>query len=239
MPVFLAFTLALAATAQNPLVEVQGPGGLSSTIQPQASDDAALIDKAYDSIQAQKPADAIAVLDIIIARAEARYAHEKRQIYSSRSQVEAILYAGLAGSQKKSALILDGTWSSAYFLKGFALIDLNRSDEAKALFDKAIAMAPMNSHYLGERAEWYKSRKDWQKAYADFSEAESAAEFSPDDMKSFDKRRAWRGMAFIRTDQGKLDEAEKLLRQCLALDPTDANAQHEIEYIKSLRGSAK
>jgi tetratricopeptide (TPR) repeat protein len=231
----LVATLVLAAAAQNPIIEVQGPDGTTSTIESGASDESKYVDQAYNFIQAQQPAQAIPVLDGIISRARARYAPEKRQIYTARTQPEAIYYAGLATSLKKSALVLDEAWSEAYFLKGYALIDLNRPDEAKALFDEAIAMA--NSHYLGERGEWHKSRKDWQSAYADFASAEDAAEFSPDDFKSFDKRRAWRGMAFVRTEQGKLEEAEQLLRKCLTLDSSDEKAKHELEYIKSLRGS--
>jgi tetratricopeptide (TPR) repeat protein len=237
MHVILALSLALAADAQDPVIQVQGPDGASSTIATAASEDHGLLDKAYELIIAKKPAEAVPVLDGIIARAEARYAQEKRQLYAARSQAEAILYAGLAASQKKSALVLDDTWSNAYFFKGFALIDLNRSDESKALFDRAIAMAPMNSQYLGERGEWYKSHKDWERAYTDFEAAAGGAEFSPDELKSFHKRRAWRGMAFVRTEQRRLNEAEALLRQCLALDPKDLTAQHELEYIKSLRGS--
>jgi len=236
MPVMLVFGLAVAAIAQNSTIEVRGSAGTSSTTQSTASDDAGLIDEAFKFIEAQRRSDAISVLDGIIARAEARYANEGRQIYTSRSPAEAILYAGLSASQKKSAIILDETWSQAYFLKGFALIDLGRSDEAKPLFDKAIAMAPMNSHYLGERGEWYKSRRDWDHAYADFSKAAAGSELSPDTMKSFDKLRAWRGMSFVRVEQGRLDEAEKLLRQCLDLDPNDGKAKHELEYIASLRG---
>ena len=236
--VFASVFLALAATAQSPLVQAQAPApsGSSTTFQSAVSDDRGQIDRAFDLIQAQRPADAIPVLEGVISRAEAQYAGEKRQIYSSRSLPETLYYSGLSASAKTDLVIIDETWSLALFFKGYALIDLNRPDEAKPYFDRAIAMAPMNSHYLGERAEWYKSRKDWPNAYSEFERAAAELIFRLV-IEPFDKRRAWRGMAYARIEQGKLDEAETLLRRCLAMDPNDAGAQHELDYIKSLRTS--
>lgn len=232
---FVSVILALAAAVQSPQVQAQAPAGSSSAAEATVSDDSALVDKAYEFIHSSQPAEALPLLDGIIGRSQARYSAERRQIYTARSPVETLYYTGLAASRKRAAVVIDETWSLAIFLKGFALIDLNRADEAKPLFDQAIAMAPMNSHYLGERAEWYKSRRDWPNAYAEFQRAAEAADLSPEDLKSFDKRRGWRGMAYVRIEQGKLDEAETLLRRALALDPSDASAQHELDYIKSIR----
>jgi tetratricopeptide (TPR) repeat protein len=92
----------------------------------------------------------------------------------------------------------------------------------------------MNAQFLAERAEWFKSRKDWPNAFADFLSASTAADFSPDEAKSSEKRRALRGMAFVRTEQRRLKEAEKLLNECLKIDPSDANAKRELDYIRSL-----
>jgi tetratricopeptide (TPR) repeat protein len=190
--------------------------------------------QATSLIRAGKSGDAVAVLDKVIDTEEARNRGEKRLIFSARSLTEALLYAGMGASVKKSAVVLDGTWSQAYFEKGYALVDLNRADEAKTYFDKAISLAPMNAQFLAERGEWFKSRKDWEHAYADFQSAASAAEFAPDQAKSFEQRRAWRGMAYARTEQGKLEEALQLLKKCLQLDPSDDKCQHELAYVNGL-----
>lgn len=227
--------LALAAAAQAPATAAPAPANSNITVATDESPDARLLDTAFGFIQRKDPAGAIPILDGIISRAQARYARETRLIYTSRSMAETVYYGGLAAAAKKSAVIIDETWSMALFLKAFALIDLNRPDEAKPLLDRAIAMAPMNSHYLGERGEWFKTRRDWTRSYADFEAAANAADLSPDDMKSFDKRRAWRGMAYVRIEQGQLDDAERLLRQALQLDPNDAGARQELDYIRSIR----
>jgi tetratricopeptide (TPR) repeat protein len=233
----LAFASVQSSAPAGAVVQVQSKDGTNSEIQQSKDPLGDQLEQGFNLIHAGKPADAIALFDKIIAAEEDQNRNEKRLIFSARSMAEAILYAGMGAAQKKSAVVLDGTWSGAYFGKGFALIDLGRADEAKGWFDKAIALAPMNAQFLAERAEWFKSRKDWAKAYADFESASTAAEFSPDNAKSFEQRRAWRGMAFARTEQGKLDEARKLLQKCLKLDAGDDKCQHELQYVNGLKSN--
>lgn len=229
-----AFAAAQAASAGTPVIEVQSKNGTSSEIR-QAKDPLRdQLEQATSLIRQGKSAEAIPVLDQVIAAEESRNRDEKRLTFSARSMTEAILYAGLGAAAKKAAVVLDGTWSGAYFAKGYALIDLNRSEDAKAYLDKAIGLAPMNAQFLAERGEWFKNHKDWVHAFADFEEAASAANFSPDAVKSFEQRRAWRGMAFARTEQGKLDEARDLLKKCLKLDATDDKCQHELDYVNGV-----
>jgi tetratricopeptide (TPR) repeat protein len=239
MSLFIALALA-AAQASNSggaVIQMQSKDSPPSEISQAKDALGGQLEEAMNLIRAGKPADAVAILDKVIAAEESRYRDEKRLIFSARSMTEAILYAGMGAAQKKSAVVLDRTWSAAYFAKGFALVDLNRADEAKTYFDKALNLAPMNAQFLAERAEWFKSRKDWDKAYADFEAAASAANFSPDDARSFEQRRAWRGMAFARTEQGKLDEARQLLNKCLKLDPSDDKCKRELDYVKGLERS--
>jgi tetratricopeptide (TPR) repeat protein len=196
------------------------------------------IEDAYQLVAQKKPAEAIQLLDRLIAVRERTHAGEKRQIFNARSETEALVYMGLAAKNKREALVQGENWSLAIFLKGFALVDLGRTEEAKMMFDRALAMAPMNAHYLGEVAEWHKNRKDWPTAYGVFKQALEASDFSPDEAKNFDKRRALRGLGFVLIEQGKLDDAEALFRQCLAMDPNDAGAKSELQYIKEQREKA-
>ena len=239
MSLFVALGLALATpqslASAGAVVQFQSKDGGASEIQQEKDPLGDQLTEGFNLIHAGKPADAMAIFDKVIAAEQDQNRNEKRLIFSARSMTEAILYAGLGAAKKKDAVVLDGTWSSAYFGKGFALIDLGRPDEAKAWFDKAIDLAPMNAQFLAERGEWFKSRKDWANAYADFEAASTAAEFAPDEAKSFEQRRAWRGMAFARTEQGKLDEARQLLQKCLKLDASDDKCQHELQYVNGVK----
>jgi tetratricopeptide (TPR) repeat protein len=223
-----------AAPSDNLVVTMKGKDGTTATMPLEPSVNDARLTDATNFIKSGRPADAIPLLDQIIAENEKRNSNNKMLVFSARSTMEAIMYGGLAATQKKDAIVLDGNWSTAYFLKGFALIDLGRAPEAIGWFDKAVALAPMNAQFLAERGEWHKSRKDWDKAYADFEQASTAAEFTEGDAKAFEKGRALRGMAFARIEQGRLDEAKKLLKQAEKANPKDPKIQQELDYIKSL-----
>jgi tetratricopeptide (TPR) repeat protein len=196
-------------------------------------------EKVATLIAGHDPAGAIKVLERIIADNEKAHRGETRQVYCARSPAESLLYAGMGAEAKKEVVVFGPDWSMAIFLKGFSLIDLQRPDEARPLFERAVAMSPMNAQFLGELAEWHKSARDWGEAYALFERASAAAEFSPDEMKSHDKRRALRGMGFVLIEQGRLDEAEALFRKVLDMDPNDSGAKSELQYIDDQRAKAK
>jgi tetratricopeptide (TPR) repeat protein len=238
----LLIALALVIASPEPASSAQiTHGDTVSTIDDNlmregvSSPNARKINEAAELIKAGRGADAIKILDAVIANEESRHQDPSQIYYSARSLPEGIVYSALASTQGKNSTILDNSWAYGHFLRGFALIDLKRLDEAKAEFDSAIVLAPMNSQFLAERAEWHKSRKDWSSAYADFQSASTAAEFSPEDAKKFEKARALRGMGFVCIEQGELKEAEKLFRQSLKSQPRHEGALSELEYIKSLK----
>ena len=238
MSLFVVLALLAAQPAQPtaPVVEITGPNGATATVPVEPGDRDPRLGQASSFIAKGQPAAALPLLDRIIAEHDARYRSDSRTIYySARSLSEGLVYGTLAGMANRRGVVLNGDWSEACFLKGFALIDLNRSDEAIKWLDRAALLAPMNAQILAERAEWYKTRRDWKKAYREFESARSAAGLANDEDKIREEGRAIRGMAFVRVEQGKLDEADRLLGEALKLDPADQRAREELELIATLR----
>jgi tetratricopeptide (TPR) repeat protein len=198
-------------------------------------EDQAQVDRAAELIGTGKPAEAVALLDTLINAQEARPRDKTRQLYCARTSAESLLYLLGAAKDKKAADVLPQSACYSVFLKGFALIDLNRPEEAKAWFERSVAMAPSNAQFLNELGEWHKNRHDWDAAWALFQRADEAASLSPKEDETRDKTRALRGMAFILVERGKLDDAEKLYRQCLKLDPNDDGSKRELQYIADRR----
>jgi Flp pilus assembly protein TadD len=143
------------------------------------------------------------------------------------------------GTDKREASALIVAWADAYYLKGYALVELRRSEDAKVALERAIHLSPFNSQYLSELANIYQDEKNWPKAFDLYSEAEAFATFSPSTREKLDTARAKRGQGYVLTELGRLDEAEAKYKECLAMDPNDAKAQHELEYIRAVRATSK
>lgn len=181
-------------------------------------------------------AGAIKTVDPVIASYEEKFKDNQSTIYCASGAPQTVMLMGMAAQSKKDAAALDSTWCNALFIKGFALIDLGRLAEAGPFLKKAADMAPLESHYINEYAEWHKTNRNWQQAYDLFSEASSVAEFTPENDRKAVKARSLRGMGFALIELGKLDEAEKLFKESLKLVPKNPSALNELQYIKEQRG---
>src|SRR3954451_4003425 len=126
-----------------------------------ASAEAKQIDDAWRLIEAHQPDKAIALLDPVIAAEDKAHAGETRQIYCAASMTETLAYTTRGAKEHKAVVVYGPEWSMAIFLKGFALIDLGRRDDAKVQLDRALALSPLNAQFLGELGEWYKGARDW------------------------------------------------------------------------------
>lgn len=82
-----------------------------------------------------------------------------------------------------------------------------------------------------ERAEGYKSLRQWDKAFKDFESAAGNAEIGDlDDQaaKASDLARAYRGMAFAKVEQNDLKAARTYLEKALAAKPGDPRTKSDM-----------
>jgi tetratricopeptide (TPR) repeat protein len=188
-----------------------------------------------------KSTDAIAIIDQVLAHYAARYPEGETRWYVARTMEESLYYMAEAtmsskdASGKSNASSLIVAWADAYFLKGYALNELNQPADAKLALEQAVQLSPENATYLIELAEAYKLERNWDECYRMYQAAEDAAVFSPPQEQLTDRAQAKRGQAFVFVEQGKLDQAQKLLEECLKLNANDARAKKELDYIAQLR----
>jgi tetratricopeptide (TPR) repeat protein len=96
-------------------------------------------------------------------------------------------------------------------------------------------MMPQNAQFLSELGHIYQVEKNWDTQIEVFQRAEKAATTLPKENGSANLARAWRGIAFALTEQGKLDESTGYYKKCLELNPNDQTAVSELRYIQQLR----
>lgn len=221
------------------------------------ADDSQTIEDAASAIGAGKFDDAIQKVDVLIDRFESEKQANTDYVCTSggTDTLEALLRVahdnakGTRPPEKSNihkTMAISQNICNAYFLKGFALIDLKKREAALSNLEIAVALDPDNQHYINEVAEWYKVGKHWQKSLEWFIMASETTDFAV--VSSEDKEwskarlntmrcRSYRGVAYSNVELERWDKAREALHKCLALIPDEPHSKNELAYIEKQSGS--
>ena len=191
-----------------------------------------LLQEARHNIDSKNPTAAIAKCDQVINAYKAHYGGSKQKIFCARTSAESLGVLLKATVEKDKAIALSFIWSDAYFMKAYALEDLGRLDDAKAMLQQALKLSPFNAQYLAEMGQINAREKNWSEAEQLYREAEDNAPLSPAEARASDLARARRGLGYVLVEVGKLDEAERKYQQCIAANPDDTKAKAELQYVR-------
>ncbi|MGW8138549.1 tetratricopeptide repeat protein [Sphingomonas zeae] len=194
---------------------------------------------AAQAVRAHQPRAALATLAPVIATYDADLARETRRIYCGMSVQETLLYLTMAAKDKVAAVAVPPGYCTALYLKGYALVDLGRMAEAKAIYERLLTPAPMYAQYQTEYGQLIRLEKDWPHMLAICTKAGEAAAIADPALKPMQQAAALRCQGYALTELHRYDEAEKRYRDALAINPKDAIAQHELGYIAQQRAKAK
>lgn len=157
-------------------------------------------------------------------------------VYATRSLPETFFYTSKASIEGKDAIAISAVCADAFYLKGYAALDLGEVEQAQVLVEQALALSPVNAMYLSELGHIYHVKQEWEKALQIFLKAETAAQsYSPDDVEISELTRALRGSGYSLIELGRLDEAESKYYECLEIDKNDEISQRQLAYIKAVR----
>jgi tetratricopeptide (TPR) repeat protein len=194
----------------------------------------ATIAQAFSAIQAGDPARALATVQPVVASFEKEFSDEKRHIFCSQTPEQDGYYLTTADGGADNARLVTVTWCNALYVKAFALVDLDRLDDAQSAFERLVSFAPKHSRYINELAYVLLKKKEWQHSIEIYRSAEAAATFTPE-RRDYERCVAFRGIGFDLVELGRLDDAEASYRKCLAIIPGEPKSLGEIEYIKEQR----
>jgi tetratricopeptide (TPR) repeat protein len=168
----------------------------------------------------------------IIRDYEKNYASSRQRIFTARTQKEHDAYS----RSTRNAKVLSKTWSEAYYLKAYALLELKELQQSEITIGKALKLAPSNSKYLSEVAHLYQLKKEFRRALKSYSFAEKSANlYTPKSLHQKELLRAKRGMAYNLIELRELDRAKKIYKDILKILPRDKIALKELKYIDELK----
>ncbi|MEG3092889.1 tetratricopeptide repeat protein [Sphingomonas sp. PB1R3] len=227
---------ALALGIQAAPVPAPIPANTASSIDDRMTPQ---LQAAARAVKGGQPQVALDTLTPVIAAYEADHATETRRLYCGMSIQETLLYMGMAAKDKVSAVALTPGYCTALYLKGYALVDLGRVAEAKAIYQRLVTLAPMYAQYQTEYGQLIRLEKDWPQMLAVCTKAADAARIADPQIRPFQEGAALRCQGYALIELQRWDEAEKRYRQALAINPNDAKAQNELRYIAEQRDKVK
>lgn len=195
------------------------------------------LNEARGLITAGHPKEAIdGHLDPLLARLDVEYRNLAGKRWCANTTPELLFYLMQSAMAHQQATAVDGNLCNAYFLRGYAEVDLGQVAAAEADFERALALSPNNPHYLSEMGDLHLRRHDDAGALDYFKRAEDGAKsFAPKDRETHELARALRGTGYAQVELGKLADAEASYRRCLEVDPADAKAKAELGYVLEQR----
>jgi len=194
----------------------------------------ATIGQAFSAIQGGEPVRALAMVEPVLASFDKEFSGEKRHIFCSQTAEQDGYYLTTADGGADNVRLVTATWCEALYVKAFALVDLQRLDDAQSAFERLVAFAPKHARYINELGYVFLKKKEWQHSIETYMRAEAAATFTPE-RRDYERCVAFRGIGFDLVELGRLDDAEAAYRKCLAIIPGEPKSLGEIEYIKEQR----
>lgn len=133
-----------------------------------------------------------------------------------------------------SATALPNVYGDIAMMLASEAVEARRYEEAIAYLDRTLKIQPQNWMLLSEKAAALQGLARWEEA---LTLADNALA-SPDILMVLHRGPFHRRRGFSLIELGRLDEAKAAYEAALELDPEDANAKRELEYIAQLKAGA-
>jgi len=219
LTILAIFAASLAASSQL-AAQAPAPKGASE------------LEQAKAKLREGKPAEALALVDPIVARAEAKEAKDPEAMCPSAAA--AFLVAYMRQSSKLNISVsVENDWCDAMLVQGYALGEQKRFSEAADRLGKLVKHDKFNANYLAEYAFALRSSGQVDLAMEFYRKTKDAASHYSDKAAQRHWRAvALRGIGFIEFDRANWKAAEKAYKDSLKDEPGNQIALGELELIK-------
>ena len=192
------------------------------------------LDQARAYLADRKPNEAIALVDPIIAKAEADEAKDPEAMCPGRA---AEFFAALVQKDNLNVLVtIEDDWCEAMLVKGFALSELKQKAEALAVLKKLVAHDNANPNYVSEYAFALQTNGQLNDSFSNYQRVKTVASSMRDKQaKKHWRAVALRGLGYIFIERKQWNEAIKFYKASLKDEPDSKVAKSELEYIQQQR----
>jgi tetratricopeptide (TPR) repeat protein len=181
-----------------------------------------------------KPKEAIALVDPIIAKAEADEAKDPEAMCPGRAAD--FLAAFMQKDNLNVTVTIEDDWCEAMLIKGFALSELKQKAEALTVLKKLVGHDDANPNYVAEYAFVLQTNGMLDESFANYQRVKDIASSLRDKQaKKHWRAVALRGLGYIYIERKQWDEATKSYKASLKDEPDNKVAKSELEYIKRKR----
>jgi tetratricopeptide (TPR) repeat protein len=134
------------------------------------------------------------------------------------------------GSPSKRAVSVGDPYPGISLILGSYYNEVQRADDAIRVLSVGLAANPNDAVLVTEKGAALAELKRWPEALQQYSDGLSISNLAP-----IHKARMLRGEGLALTELGRLDEAEAAYRRSLQLEPGNAIATNELQYLAQLR----
>ncbi|WP_114227680.1 MULTISPECIES: hypothetical protein [Sphingomonas] len=203
-------------------------GATGALAQPQPPSE---LERARTLIDQHQPAQALALLDPLVAKAIADEAKDPKAPCPryAVAMIQRMMPANVT-------VTLPNDFCDVMLARGYALTELKRTAEAEQMLATLVGHDPQNPQYLIEYAFAVRSNGGNERALDLYRQAQQLG------TKVADKRLsrhvqavALRGQGFTLSDLGRWHEAVSAYKQSQRFEPDDAIAAHELQWIAQNR----
>lgn len=177
---------------------------------------------------------AAAAFHKIAERLAAKYPRsEKKRYYCSDRQDETLAYLMVAATDGTSAVVVGTAWCEALYMEGYSRVEAKQLALAVEPLKHALEQAPFNAQYANEYGFVLSRLGRLDEGMAAYRQALDAPRLGDENPRH--AAVAWRGIGWIHSDRREWDEAEQALRESLKIEPDNAIALGELDYIAQQR----
>lgn len=202
------------------------------------AEDAKLVDKAVEHIQAEEFRQAAVILEGVLSRAPADYRHEEGRdgksfirFWQLDEFLAYVAWMKANGTERELVWINNAYPRAAYYL-AYISVERKAFDKAMEYLERGLKLDPDSPRLNHEKAQVYLRTKRTREGLALYDALLAKPNFF---IAPPDRAMLLRGKGYAEIELGDLETAETSLRQSLELDPESSVAKNELAFIEQER----